>query len=686
MINFVGRSETLSSLHQKLQATERVAICALSGMGGVGKTELALQYALHHEQQGTYPGGLCWLQAAEAEIGTQIVSFAKVQLDVQIPEGLKLPEQVAYCWRHWEEGGVLVVLDDVRDYQEVKSYLPPAESRFKVLITTRRKWLGESFEQLNLEVLSEDASLELLVSFVGQERIERELNEAKQLCEELGYLPLGLELVGRYLKRKEDWSVAQMRQKLGLEHRSLQQRSGDMTASRGVAAAFELSWLELDEQAQQLGCLLSILALAPIHWELVEKCLPEQDQEDLEDLRDEALLSLSLLERRGQGSYQLHQLIREFFSSKLEKLVESDELKGRFCQVMVTEAQQIPHTPTQRDIAKATPIIPHLTEAATAQKKWLKDEDLIWSFLGLGRFYGGQGAYIQAVKWYEDCCLETKNRLGNEHPDVASSISNLAGLYESQGRYEEAEPLYLEALELSKKFLDNEHPDVAIIINNLAKLYSSQGRYEEAEPLYLEALELSKKILGNEQPYMAANFSNLAYLYDLQGRYEEAEPLYLEALELMKKLLGNEHPDVATIINNLARLYSSQGRYDEMEILCLQALEMRKKLLGNEHPHVAISINELALLYYSQGKYEEAEPLYLEALELRKKLFGNEHPDVASSINNLALLYYSQGRYDEAEVLYLEALELRKKLLGNEHPDTKIVRKNLESLRDTEAG
>ncbi|NER97302.1 MAG: hypothetical protein F6J86_26225 [Symploca sp. SIO1B1] len=109
----------------------------------------------------------------------------------------------------WREGEVLVVLDDVRDYQDLESYLPPAESRFKLLITTRRQWLGESFEQLNLEVLSEAASLELLVSFVGEARIDREINEAKQLCGDLGYLPLGLELVGRYLKRKQDLSLAQ---------------------------------------------------------------------------------------------------------------------------------------------------------------------------------------------------------------------------------------------------------------------------------------------------------------------------------------------------------------------------------------------------------------------------------------------------------------------------------------------
>jgi tetratricopeptide (TPR) repeat protein len=575
VIQFVGRDEALNTLHEQLQQKERVAICAIAGMGGVGKTELALQYAPSHQQQGTYPGGLCWLQAAQADVGTQIISFARIQLDVQIPDGLDLPEQVAYCWRHWRGGEVLLVFDDVWSYEKIKPYLPPAEPRFKVLITTRRQGLGESFELLRLEVLSEEAAIALLVSFVGEERICRELDQAKQLCEELGYLPLGLELVGRYLKRKPDLSLAQMRQRLGLEHRSLQQRSEDMTARLGVAAAFELSWQELNELVQRLACLLSLFALAPIPWSLVEQCLPDQDSESLEDARDEALLNLSLLERRGQGSYQLHQLIREFLKGKLAQLAEADQLKRGFCQTMVAAAKQIPDPPTKENIIAATPRISHLAEAAQHQKDWFSDEDLISLFDGLGLFYKGQGAYEQALPWYESCVSATRERLGDEHPDIATRFNHLASIYKSQGQYAKAEPLYQQALELRKRLLGHEHLSVTQSLSNLAYLYESQGRFAEAEPLSQQALELSKRLLGDEHPNIATILNNLAYLYFEQGRYAEAEPLFLQALELSKRLLGQENPNVATILNNLALLYLEQGRYAEAEPLFLQALEFR---------------------------------------------------------------------------------------------------------------
>jgi len=640
VIQFVGRDEALQELHEQLQQCDRLAVCAVAGMGGIGKTELALQYALSHQQISTYPGGLCWIQAGEVAVGTQIVSFARVQLGLQLPDGLELSEQVAYCWGNWIAGEVLLVLDDVRDYQQVKPYLPPAESRFKVLITTKWQGLGESFKTLRLPVLTQDAAIALLISFVGQERIDQELDQAKHLCEKLGYLPLGLELVGRYLQRKADLSLAQMCQRLDLKHRSLQNSYEQITARAGVEAAFELSWQELNEVAQQLGCLLSLFALAPISWSWVGQCLPDRDAEVLEDARDDALLNLSLLERPSKSTYQLHQLIREFLRGKLDQLAEADHLKEGFCQVMVATAQQIPHTPTRQDIATATPMIPHLAEAANVHQEWLNDEDLTWPFIGLGRFYSGQGAYEQALPWYESCVSAIRERLGEEHPDVATSLNNLALLYYFQGRYAEAEPLYLQALELNKRLLDQEHPAVAQSLNNLALLYYSQGRYAEAEPLYLQALELWKRLLGTEHPVVATSLSNLAALYESQGRYAEAEPLYLQALELRKRLLGTEHPDVTQSLNNLA------------------------------------------LLYESQGRYAEAEPLYLQALELWKRLLVQEHPHVASSLNNLAHLYESQGRYAEAEPLYLQALEIAERHLGANHPSTNIIRKNLQFLRE----
>jgi tetratricopeptide (TPR) repeat protein len=686
-VNFVGREDAMAQLHDQLQQQERIAITAVvTGMAGVGKTELALQYALHHKEKSTYAGGICWIGVQGETVGVQLLEFAKSLLGLFPPEELNLRGQLDYCWARWQPpGDVLLILDDVHQYAEIQDYLPPQEQRFKVLITTRQHWLAASFEQLRLPVLSESAALALLESLIGASRLQAELEVGKGLCAWLGYLPLGLELVGRFLKRRSNWTLARMQQQLidkGLQLSALQNPSADMTAQRGVEAAFEVSWEELNQPARDLGCFLSLFALAPIPWRLVvERCLSAEDEEELEDIREEQLLNLHLLQALEGEVYQFHPLVRQFFQVKLALREDGDELKRSFCRGMVAEAKTIPEDIIKEQVEVVALSIPHITESATELEQWLKDEDLIPSFEGLGRFYEGQGFYEQAEPWFEQCLEVTRRRLGEEHPSVATSLNNLGELYRSQGRYIEAETLYLQALELRERLLGENHPYIATSLNNLAKLYNSQGKYEEAEPLYLQALELFKRLLGENHPDVATSLNNLGLLYYSQGRYEEAEPLFLQTLELRKRLLGDNHPSVATSLNNLAGLYESQGKYEEAEPLYLQALELRKRLLGDNHPDVAISLNNLAHLYKSQGRYEEAEPLYLQALELCKRLLGNNHPTVAFPLNGLAKLYDSQGRYEEAEPLFLQALAIVEQALGENHPTTVTIRENLQMMQ-----
>jgi tetratricopeptide (TPR) repeat protein len=557
VVEFVGRDQKLIDLHTQLQRNERIAITAVQGMGGIGKTELALQYAIAQLGQGQYPGGLCWLRARGQEIATQIVSFAKTKLLLMIPDDLEAQQPVDLIWRLWPEGNALLILDDVTDYNEIAPYLPPSDPRFKVLITTRKNF-GAGVTSINIEELSDEDAIALLKSIVGDERIESQRSDAQVLCKWVGNLPLGLELLGRFLLGKTDWAISKLIERLGskrLAAKALVESKSGMTATLGVASALELSWAELSEQEQDLACLLGMFAVAPIPWELVEPCFPDVDPDDLEEWRDQGLGDRSLIKRVGQGTYQVHQVVQEFFRATLQEKGESgNTLKSSFCGVIVAQAQTLDETPTLAQIERVRGAIAHLEETVTCWLQVLSEAEMIWPFIGIGRFYAGQGNYGLAAPWYQKCVNDLKQLLGNEHPGVASSLNNLASLYDKQGRYEEAEPLYQQALQMSEKLLGNEHLYVASSLNNLAFLYFNQGRYEEAEPLYQQALQMSEKLLGNEHPDVAISLNNLGTLYQQQGRYSEARALYNQAIAIVQANLGPNHPITLTFIEWLNSL------------------------------------------------------------------------------------------------------------------------------------
>ncbi len=657
-------------------------ISAISGMGGIGKSELALQYAYRHVQS-TYPGGVVWLKARE-DIGLQILDWARLRADLVPPENYTIAKQIEWCWRKWWNAATLVVFEDVQQGADIQTFLPPSPSQFRTLITSRSKF-SSPVRGFEIKVLSEAAAIKLLGSFAPdlRLRIDADLATAQDICGWLGYLPLGLELVGRYLAQKPDLTLAEVWKRLQAQRLNavaLKAADPNMTATLGVIAAFELSWQELTPQAQAVAARLSLFALAEIPWKLVTDCCSELNADDLENIRDDELCRASLLTRTGQGAYELHQLLWEFFALKLAEMPQREEFKTTFAQVLTVVAKTIEQTVTVEQQAKLKADIPHLA-AATEFSQYLPDDDKTWCCTGLARFYQSQNQFSTVEFWRKKDLAISEQELGANHPSTATSLNNLASLYESTGRYQEAEPLYVRSLAISEQELGANHPDTATSLNGLASLYRSTGRYQEAEPLYVRSLAISEQELGANHPDTAASLNNLAGLYRSTGRYQEAEPLYVRSLAIREQELGANHPSTATSLNNLAGLYESTGRYAEAEPLYVRSLAISEQELGANHPSTATSLNNLAGLYGSTGRYAEAEPLYVRSLAIREEQLGANHPDTATSLNNLAGLYESTGRYKEAELLYVRAVAIEEDKLGIDHPSTQTICKNLRILR-----
>ena len=508
---------------------------------------------------------------------------------------LTLEQQVAWCWINWKpsEGLVLVVLDYVTEYKDVQNLLPRTDNRFKLLITTRQRNLDTNFVDLPLDVLSEDEALSLLRGILGEQRVDRELETTKNLCQWLGYLPLGLELVGRYLQEDPDLSIAEMLEELEqerLENQAInpspeELADKEITAKLGVQAAFNLTWEKLDSKTKEVGELLSLFDPNAIAWKYIDS-VTESLNWSKKDLREgkKQLHKRHLIERlEEEANYQIHPLIHEFLGSKLQASTQIEELEQAFTSTFIKVARTIPQVTTLEIINSVQNAIPHLTQVAKNHLDGLDRTNLFRVFLGLGQFYSGQGLYTLAQPCYEQCVSELKSRLGENHLDYAKSLNNLALLYWKQGKYVEAEPLYIQALEIKTQQLGENHPSTATSLNNLGELYTEQGKYNEAEPLHIQALEIYKQQLGEDHPDTATSLNNLGELYTEQGKYNEAEPLLTQALDIRKQQFGENHLDTAGSLDGLGVLYTKQGKYNEAEKLLNQALAIAQQALGSEH-------------------------------------------------------------------------------------------------------
>ena len=681
---FVGRDRAMVELCGLLGSSSRVAIVAASGMGGVGKTELAWQYAVKSRDAGNYAAGIWWLDARSAVVVGLLDKARRmgIQVNDQIVDEV---ERVQDCYGQWlrgVDGEALLVFDNVEDWEAVRRFFP-RDARVRVLVTMREDRSEKGVKPLRLGVLLPLDGFRLLYEVSEAiDRIGASQLEAEALCEDLGYLPLAIELVGGLLKLEPDWSVVRVRGALAMEL-----RSGVLSP---VNAAIELSWVRLSDAERQLLAMVATFGAGAVLWEWVEEIVAGSEPWGL--LREamgltaarRRLVALNLLGRSGENLYGLHPLVRSFVRGKMTMEIAPDDAIGRaFAQVMVAKASTIQPTVVVSERGWVALAVPHLLEVMAVWTRVLDGTDKIWCGAGLARFYQSLSLWNEAERCYESSLEISRSELGDRHPDTANSLNNLASLYELMGQYERALPLYESALEICRSELGDRHPDTASSLNNLALLYESMGQYERALPLLESALEICRSKLGDRHPFTASSLNNLASLYELMGQYERALPLYESALEICRSELGDRHPDTASSLNNLALLYESMGQYERALPLLESALEICRSKLGDRHPFTASSLNNLAGLYKSMGQYERALPLYESALEIRRSELGDRHPSTATSLNNLAGLYYLMGQYERALPLFESALEIRRSELGDRHPSTAQSLNNLALLYES---
>jgi len=541
--SFTGRANELDRLDAILMREKPVAVThasvgrvAVQGMGGVGKTALAIEYA--HRFRGLY-AGVCWCPAETRTGLLSALASLAVTLGAASAEEADVEKAAKAALRRLAEQRAtwLLVYDNVTAPDAIADLVPSAGAR--VLITSRFSDWSEFAEEVALDVLPLEEAVALLESRTGRS----DVLGAKTLAEALGHLPLALDHAAAYCKRAQ------------VHFADYAERASSLinTAPRGtgyprsVAATFDLAIAQAVRQCPTAEALMAYLAQgAPerIPMILVEGAV-DDEAERLQALA--ALAEVSLVQHHpfedGTPAVTVHRLVQAVARARSEANGSVQDARGRVIARLVAIYPKNVDNPQSWPLcAQLTPHLLRLRDTPDTTSDiadWPKLLDCA------GGYFLGRAVYSQAEPLLRDALAIREKSLGPEHPDTATSLNHLAGLLMGRGNLAEARPLCERALAIQEKALGPEHPDTAQSLHNLASLLSSQGDIAGARPLYERALAIQEKALGPEHPATARSLDNLASLLSHQGDIAGARPLYERALAIREKALGPEHPDMA---------------------------------------------------------------------------------------------------------------------------------------------
>jgi tetratricopeptide (TPR) repeat protein len=709
---FTGRERVLFRLHDLLTAQKRATLTqALTGLGGIGKTQTAVEYAYRYQHEYT---AVLWARADSREaLTTNFVTMADIL-------GLSLSHEqdqhrVVHAVLQWfnTHTNWLLIFDDVQEIEMLDDFLPKRETGH-ILLTTRIRAVGTGANTLEIEKMPLAEGILFLLRRAKIIRhddpvemaSEHEQESARAIAEILDGLPLALDQAGAYIEETGCSFIHYL--ELYVQRRAiLLKKRGKIASghSASVATTFSLCFEKVAQVNRAATDLLRCCAL--LH--------PDDIPEEL--FTESATELGPVLHSVVTDPFAFDEVIAELFHySLIHRSVEANMLSiHRLVQAVLLDemGEQFQHIWAERVVKALCNVFPgrqlttwqhmqryliHIQVCAALIDRWnMRTTDVEEWLLHVGYCVENSGFYSLAETLYLQRNALIKNDVSgmigavfgaswadyvtnSPAMEMLTSVSPLPQLYYQQGKYQQAELQLQRAIMLIEQIFGSEHMKLAEPLNLLGALYSTIGKYAEAETHFQRALTLCLRASSVDVDGLAASFNNLADLYRKQGKYEQAEPLYQQALRLNETRYGQDHIRIANLLHNLALLYRAQKKYLQAEILYQRALPIYERTYGPESPDLANVLNSLGALYSYQQKYSKVEPLLLRALVIREKVLGTEHADVGRTLNNLGNLYLQQEKYVQARQTLQRSLQIYTQSFGAEHLETAMVLANLGHL------